>query len=80
MKTIDLNTYLEQNTRVASQEDHHHNQRYISNSQSSKQSVGMVSISQNSQHKKYHQGQTSGGSTFPMSSEDALRIYGRNLS
>lgn len=36
MKTIDLNTYLEQNTRVASQEDHHHNQRYISNSQSSK--------------------------------------------
>lgn len=23
MKTIDLNTYLEQNTRVASQEDHH---------------------------------------------------------
>ena len=45
MKTIDLNTYLEQNTRGASQEAENHNQRYFSNSQSSKQSVGMVSIS-----------------------------------
>lgn len=49
---------------------------YKTNSSSSKQSVGVISGSQNSLQKKFIQ-QKNSNNPFPMSPEDLLKYYGK---